>query len=186
MDKAAPSACLLLRQLVSLAPEPLQSSVLDWQVTKSAKQAQQRKAKGAVTYDDAPSAAPDAPRRWTDYTVHFAFPEPPDVGSASLIQLMDVDFKYPGREDFGLQGLNIGIDMGSRVAIVGPNGAGKTTLMNLLGGVCRAGGGQSWGVSGGKCAVNGQNLLHCCLHHNLAVKAGGSEYVSCLSSLLAD
>lgn len=34
-----------------------------------------------------------------------------------------------------LQGLNIGIDMGSRVAIVGPNGAGKTTLMNLLAGV---------------------------------------------------
>jgi ABC-type multidrug transport system fused ATPase/permease subunit len=33
-----------------------------------------------------------------------------------------------------VQGLNIGIDMGSRVAIVGPNGAGKTTLMNLLAG----------------------------------------------------
>jgi len=39
-----------------------------------------------------------------------------------------------GREDFGLQNVNIGIDMGSRVAIVGPNGAGKTTLMNLLSG----------------------------------------------------
>ena len=36
---------------------------------------------------------------------------------------MDADFKYPGRDDFGLQGLNIGINMGSRVAIVGPNGA---------------------------------------------------------------
>jgi hypothetical protein len=39
-----------------------------------------------------------------------------------------------GREDFGLKNVNIGIDMGSRVAIVGPNGAGKTTLMNLLSG----------------------------------------------------
>ncbi len=38
-------------------------------------------------------------------------------------QLIDADFKYPGRDDFGLAGLNIGIDMGSRVAIVGPNGA---------------------------------------------------------------
>ena len=28
----------------------------------------------------------------------------------------------------------MGIDMGSRIAIVGPNGAGKTTLMNLLSG----------------------------------------------------
>ncbi len=35
-----------------------------------------------------------------------------------------------------LQDLNIGVDMGSRVAIVGPNGAGKTTLMNLLAGQC--------------------------------------------------
>lgn len=51
-----------------------------------------------------------------------------------LLQLIDVDFKYPGRDDFGLKALNIGIDMGSRVAIVGPNGAGKTTLMNLIAG----------------------------------------------------
>jgi ATPase subunit of ABC transporter with duplicated ATPase domains len=39
-----------------------------------------------------------------------------------------------GRDDFGLQNINIGIDMGSRIAIAGPNGAGKTTLMNLLSG----------------------------------------------------
>lgn len=40
----------------------------------------------------------------------------------------------PGRDDFGLNNINIGIDMGSRIAIAGPNGAGKTTLMNLLSG----------------------------------------------------
>lgn len=39
-----------------------------------------------------------------------------------------------GRDDFGLQNVNVGIDMGSRICIVGPNGAGKTTLMNLLSG----------------------------------------------------
>ena len=38
------------------------------------------------------------------------------------------------RDDFGLKDVNMGVDMGSRVAIVGPNGAGKTTLMNLLSG----------------------------------------------------
>lgn len=43
-------------------------------------------------------------------------------------QLIDADFKYPGRDDFGLAGLNIGIDMGSRVAIVGPNGARSVCL----------------------------------------------------------
>ena len=66
--------------------------------------------------------------------VRFEFPEPSELPSSSLLQLIDADFKYPDRDDFGLQGLNIGIDMGSRVAIVGPNGAGKTTLMNLLAG----------------------------------------------------
>lgn len=68
-----------------------------------------------------------------DPQVRFDFPTPSEL-PPPLIQLLDVDFQYPGREDFGLQGLNIGVDMGSRVAIVGPNGAGKTTLMNLLSG----------------------------------------------------
>jgi ABC-type transport system involved in cytochrome bd biosynthesis fused ATPase/permease subunit len=36
-----------------------------------------------------------------------------------------VGFKYPGKEDFGLSNINVGIDMGTRVAIVGPNGAGQ-------------------------------------------------------------
>ena len=76
----------------------------------------------------------DAPRRWHDYTVHFEFPPPTGLSTTQLLQLLDVGFKYPGREDFGLAGLNIGVGMGSRVAIVGPNGAGKTTLMNLIAG----------------------------------------------------
>lgn len=138
-----PSGVCPLCQGLHLTSQPscrIDTTTRRWaQVTKSAKQAQQRKAKnaGGPTYDDAPSQTADAPRKWSDYTVHFAFPDPPEVSSASLIQLLEVDFQYPGREDFGLSGLNIGIDMGSRVAIVGPNGAGKTTLMNLLaGGAC--------------------------------------------------
>eukprot|EP00891_Asterochloris_glomerata_P000401 jgi/Astpho2/401/Aster-03451 len=118
-------------------------------VTESTKFAQKKKQKGAPTPDDS-NAAAEAPRRWSDYTVFFEFPEPTEL-QPPLIQLNDVSFKYPGREDFGLkntwvfkcqsalmllQDLNIGVDMGSRVAIVGPNGAGKTTLMNLLAGQC--------------------------------------------------
>ena len=53
---------------------------------------------------------------------------------SNLITLNDVGFKYTTRDDFGLSKLDIGIDMGSRIAIVGPNGAGKSTLMNLLAG----------------------------------------------------
>jgi hypothetical protein len=35
--------------------------------------------------------------------VHFEFPEPSELPSSSLLQLIDADFKYPGRDDFGLQ-----------------------------------------------------------------------------------
>ncbi|GAB4823496.1 hypothetical protein N2152v2_010542 [Parachlorella kessleri] len=101
-------------------------------VAKDAKAKQQRKAKGAAGYADDEKTA-DAPRQWNDYVVKFEFPSPPEL-PPPLMQLIDVSFQYPGREDFGLKDLNIGIDMGSRVAIVGPNGAGKTTLMNLLAG----------------------------------------------------
>lgn len=72
--------------------------------------------------------------RWQDYTVTFKFSEPTALPTASLLSLHDAGFSYPGRDDFALRDLNIGIDMGSRVAVVGPNGAGKTTLMNLLAG----------------------------------------------------
>lgn len=89
---------------------------------------------GGDKYDAGSSAAASAgPRQWNDYTVNFEFPEPTEL-PPPLLQLIDADFKYPGRDDFGLKDLNIGIDMGSRIAIVGPNGAGKTTLMNLLAG----------------------------------------------------
>lgn len=102
-------------------------------VNKNTKQAQQRKAKASPSYADDSNAAAEAPKRWSDYTVQFEFPEPTEL-PPPLIQLNDVGFQYPGRDDFGLKDLNIGLDMGSRVAIVGPNGAGKTTLMNLLSG----------------------------------------------------
>ena len=111
------------------------NKAFDAQVVKSTKQAQQRKAKtGPVGYADDANTTADAPKRWSDYTVQFEFPEPTEL-PPPLIQLNDVSFQYPGRDDFGLKDLNIGVDMGSRVAIVGPNGAGKTTLMNLLSGL---------------------------------------------------
>jgi len=103
---------------------------------KDQKKAQDKQGKkkdkgmGMAAADDVVTAPP---KKWADYTVHFAFPEPPEL-NPPLIQLTDVDFKYPGREDFGLKNINLGIDMGSRVAIVGPNGGGKSTLMNLLSG----------------------------------------------------
>lgn len=91
----------------------------------------QAKKNQSHTADD--STTVNQPQRWSDYTVEFHFPQPTEL-PPPLIQLIDVDFKYPNRDDFGLKGVNMGVDMGSRIAIVGPNGAGKTTLMNLLSG----------------------------------------------------
>ncbi|KAG9455541.1 hypothetical protein H6P81_000049 [Aristolochia fimbriata] len=88
------------------------------------------KAKGKVD-DDEP--APEAPRRWRDYSVEFHFPEPTEL-TPPLLQLIEVSFSYPNRDDFRLSDVDVGIDMGTRVAIVGPNGAGKSTLLNLLAG----------------------------------------------------
>ena len=98
-------------------------------VEKSAKVKQARKQKQSAEDDK----QADAPRQWTDYTVKFEFPEPTEL-PPPLLQLIDASFKYPNREDFGMHDINMGIDMGSRIAIVGSNGAGKSTLMNLLAG----------------------------------------------------
>ena len=71
------------------------------QVNKNTKQVQQRKARAAPSYADDTNAASDAPKRWSDYTVQFEFPEPTEL-PPPLIQLNDVSFQYPGRDDFGL------------------------------------------------------------------------------------
>ncbi|KAM5565548.1 ABC transporter F family member 4-like [Rosa sericea] len=88
------------------------------------------KGKGKVDEDD---TQVEAPKKWRDYSVEFHFPEPTEL-TPPLLQLIDVNFSYPNREDFRLSDVDVGIDMGTRVAIVGPNGAGKSTLLNLLAG----------------------------------------------------
>ncbi|KAK1415066.1 hypothetical protein QVD17_30836 [Tagetes erecta] len=89
-----------------------------------------KKSKGKVDEDE---EIPEAPKKWRDYTVEFHFPEPTEL-TPPLLQLIEVSFSYPEREDFRLSDVDVGIDMGTRVAIVGPNGAGKSTLLNLLAG----------------------------------------------------
>lgn len=43
----------------------------------------------------------------------------------------DVDFNFPGQKPLFV-GVDFGIDLNSRVAIVGPNGVGKSTFLKLL------------------------------------------------------
>ncbi|KAL2511557.1 ABC transporter F family member 4 [Abeliophyllum distichum] len=107
-----------------------QEKVRDRAKFAAAKEASKNKSKGKVDEDE---PVREAPQKWRDYTVEFHFPEPTEL-TPPLLQLIEVSFSYPNREDFKLSNVDVGIDMGTRVAIVGPNGAGKSTLLNLLAG----------------------------------------------------
>lgn len=48
------------------------------------------------------------------------------------VELDNVRFTYPGSESPALDGVNLTLKSGQRVAIVGPSGAGKSTLVSLL------------------------------------------------------
>ena len=48
------------------------------------------------------------------------------------ISLVDVHYTYPGSTKPVLNGINIDIPVGSRIAFVGPSGNGKTTAANIL------------------------------------------------------
>ncbi|VVA90830.1 unnamed protein product [Arabis nemorensis] len=96
---------------------------------KSGNMAQQENVK---EIDDEDTVA-EAPRKCSDYSVAIHFPQPTEL-TPPLLQLIEVSFSYPNRPDFRLSDVDVGIYMGTRVAIVGPNGAGKSTLLNLLAG----------------------------------------------------
>jgi thiol reductant ABC exporter CydC subunit len=53
------------------------------------------------------------------------------AGAQPLV-LTDVGIRYPGAEGWALQGIDLTMAAGSRVAVVGPSGSGKTTLLLAL------------------------------------------------------
>ncbi|XP_022729575.1 ABC transporter F family member 4-like [Durio zibethinus] len=107
-----------------------QEKVKDRAKFVAAKEAAKNKGKGKIDEDETPA---EAPKKWRDYSVEFHFPEPTEL-TPPLLQIINVSFSYPNRDDFRLSDVDLGIDMGTRVAIVGPNGAGKSTLLNLIAG----------------------------------------------------
>jgi ATP-binding cassette subfamily F protein 2 len=66
-----------------------------------------------------------------DHVLRLSFNDPGELPPPHL-QFNMVTFAYPGREQPLFRGLDIGVDLDSRVAIVGANGTGKSTLLKLM------------------------------------------------------
>lgn len=71
-------------------------------------------------------------------------------GSFEQLEFRQVTFHYPDVGEPVLQGLNLQVNRGERVAIVGPSGIGKTTLIHLLLGF--------WQPVSGEVLINGLNI----------------------------
>ena len=82
--------------------------------------------------------------------------EKPDSADATVlkdvkgnVELDDVSFSYTPEKPL-IEGLDLSVKPGMRVAIVGPTGSGKTTLINLLM--------RFYDVDGGKISVEGEDI----------------------------
>jgi ATP-binding cassette, subfamily C, bacterial CydCD len=60
-----------------------------------------------------------------------ALPPPPAAGTPAL-RMTAVRFTYPGAAAPALDGFDLDLSAGERVAVVGPSGAGKSTVLHLL------------------------------------------------------
>ncbi|NJC06468.1 ATP-binding cassette subfamily B protein [Sphingomonas kaistensis] len=69
-------------------------------------------------------------------------PPPPALPFATEIRLEDVTFRYPGRDEPALAGIDLLIRRGERIALAGPNGSGKSTLADLVMGLLQPSHGQ--------------------------------------------
>jgi ABC-type multidrug transport system fused ATPase/permease subunit len=56
----------------------------------------------------------------------------PEPAFERSIELKEVTYSYPDGNTPAVQGVNISIPKGARIALVGRSGSGKTTLMNIL------------------------------------------------------
>ncbi len=75
---------------------------------------------------------------------------PPDSSRGVTLAVRGLRFTYPGESGPALDGIDLRLAPGGRVAIVGPSGAGKSTLASLLL--------RLWEYSVGEIAIAGQEL----------------------------
>ncbi len=72
------------------------------------------------------------------------------VSDRALLEVRDLSFTYPGASRPALDGLDLELPVGGRLAVVGPSGAGKSTLAMLLL--------RFWDPSFGKIVLAGEEL----------------------------
>jgi ATP-binding cassette subfamily B protein/ATP-binding cassette subfamily C protein len=53
-------------------------------------------------------------------------------GRPGRIELRDVSFRYPGKEEWALRHVSLDVAPGEKLGLVGENGAGKSTIVKLL------------------------------------------------------
>ncbi|KAJ1454500.1 P-loop containing nucleoside triphosphate hydrolase protein [Pelagophyceae sp. CCMP2097] len=92
---------------------------------KMVRQAQSREKLLAKKLEAGLTEKPQLDAQWD-----FTFPDPGALPTPVLM-IQSVSFAYPGCEPL-YTGLDCGIDLDSRIALVGPNGAGKTTFVKLM------------------------------------------------------
>ena len=80
-----------------------------------------------------------------------------DRGGDAILEMVDVNFTYPGRAQPALSRVSFKVSAGSTVALVGPSGAGKTTAANLFL--------RFWDPSDGTVKFSGNNLKEFKLDH---------------------
>lgn len=66
------------------------------------------------------------------------------------IELKDVSFTYPGKEDKVLSNCNLTIHNGEKIALVGKSGAGKSTIIELIA--------RFYDVDAGQITIGGKNI----------------------------
>ena len=66
------------------------------------------------------------------------------------IELKDVDFRYEGKNDFALRGINLLLQKGKTLAVLGTTGSGKSTLVQLLL--------RTMDVTNGSISIDGKNI----------------------------
>jgi len=72
------------------------------------------------------------PKVFEETQFNFRFPDIEPL-APPVLSFIDVGFAYSGKQcDMLYRGLNLAVDMDSRIALVGPNGAGKSTLLKLI------------------------------------------------------